>query len=98
VAGISRSLNSKRQQMLEQVEQQIGNAIDALTLTLQNQPDLIDNAKVNRTLQRLNDMTERLLDERTEIIDDVFETEMRRANDELLAIGAKAQQKVDKAP
>jgi TP901 family phage tail tape measure protein len=81
---IGRQLSSRRKKLLEQLEQQIGNVIDELTIRLKGGDDLsVDNAKINRTLARLNKAAERLLDERSEVIDRISEEnfqELIRAN------------------
>lgn len=73
-----RALNSRRKQLLEVLEQQIGNYMDELSLRLQGQPDLIDNAKVNRTLALLNQRVERLMDERSQRIDEIDEQQFQK--------------------
>jgi tape measure domain-containing protein len=92
------TLNSKRRKLLEQLEQQLGNTIDSVSLLLKGQPDLINNAKVTRVLTRLNQQAQRLLDERVERVDEVFEAETEKFNAQLQAINTRVQTRLKSQP
>jgi tape measure domain-containing protein len=93
-----RTLDSKRRKILEQLEQSIGNAIDSISLLLKQQPDLINNAKVTRTLARLNQTAQRVLEGQTDVVNDVFEAETAKFSQQLNALNARVQARLKAQP
>lgn len=98
--SIKRTLTSKSKQILSQLEKQLGDTIDSLTLAFSSDKDYASNAGQQeiRALNQLNQTVERLLEERGEIINETFDAEMTRANQELLAIGARIAAKTEARP
>lgn len=93
-----RAINSRRKALLEVLEQQIGNFMDELTLRMQGQPDLIDNAKVTRTIALLNKRVERLMDERSQRIDELDEQQFQKLLASQRATLARLQARQAKQP
>lgn len=98
--GIKRTLTSKSRQLLSQLEKQLGDTIDQIALALSSDKDYAGTAgrQEIRALNQLNQTVERLLNERGEIINETFDAEMTRANQELLQIGARIAAKTAARP
>lgn len=99
-SGIKRTLTSKSRQLLSQLEKQLGDTIDGLALALSSDKDYAGSAgrQEIRALNQLNQTVERLLNDRAAIINETFDAEMTRANQELLQIGERIAAKTAARP